>query len=51
VNRKFELTVMDRPIGSLRPDNLALCNNAYKGNCSLFVGRNGLLILPGWGGL
>jgi hypothetical protein len=51
VNRQLELTVMDRPIGSLRPDNLALCNNDYKGSCSLFVGRNGLLVLPGWGGL
>ncbi len=52
INRRLEITAMDQPIGSLRPDRLALCSGPdYRNRCSMFVGRNGLLVLPGWGGL
>jgi hypothetical protein len=51
VNRRLEVTVMDEAIGSLRPDRLSFCTGNYRSRCSMFVGRDGLLVLPGWGGL
>jgi hypothetical protein len=51
INRRLEITSMRAPIGSLRPDRLALCTGGYRDSCSLLAGRDGLMVLPGWGGL
>jgi len=42
----LKVNLMGEAIGSISPENPSLCSGDYAKKCRIFVGRNGLVILP-----